>query len=204
MPDGSLTMQSLVDDAERLIAQWQHGPVVWLGLSMGGMVGQGLAIRRPDLVCGVVLAHTAAAYPPAARLAWTDRIRVVKEGGMAAVAEMVTQRYLNEAFRLAQPATASQLRTQLLNNNPIGYIANCQAIAAVDWLDALHHITCPTLVLAGELDLGATPTMARDIHQRISGAQIEVFENASHLSPMEQPELFQRAIQDFLNGLDNA
>jgi 3-oxoadipate enol-lactonase len=166
------------------------------------MVGQGLAIRRPDLLCGAVLAHTAAAYPPAAQLAWTERIQAVKTGGMAAVADLVTQRYLNEAFRLAQPAATSQLRTQLLNNNPQGYIANCQAIAAVDWLDALHAITCPALVLAGALDLGATPAMARDIHQRISGAQIEIFENASHLSPIEQPDLFQRAIQDFLNALD--
>lgn len=202
MPNGPLTMQILVDDAERLVELWQRGPVVWLGLSMGAMVGQGLAIQRPELLCGAVLAHTAAAYPPTAQLAWAQRIEAVNGGGMAAIADLVTQRYLNDAFRTANPGAAAQLRTQLLNNDAKGYAANCHAVAAVDWLDALHRITCPTLVLAGALDVGATPAMAQAIQQRIPGARLEVFENASHLSPLEQPAVFQRAIHDFLQTLE--
>lgn len=201
-PSGPLTMQTLVDDAERLIEQWRRGPVVWLGLSMGGMVGQGMAICRPDLVCGLVLAHTAAAYPPTAQLAWAQRIEAVNSSGMAAVADLVTQRYLNDAFRKAHPDTAARLRMQLLANDAKGYAANCHAVAAVDWLEALHRISCPTLVLAGALDVGATPAMAQAIQQRIPGAQLEVFENASHLSPLEQPAAFQRAVHDFLKILD--
>lgn len=201
MPNGPLTMRTLVDDAERLVERWQRGPVVWLGLSMGGMVGQGLAIRRPDLLCGLVLAHTAAVYPPAAQLAWAQRIAAVNGGGMAAVADLVTQRYLNDAFRAAHSDAAASLRGQLLDNDPAGYVANCQAVADVDWLDALHRITCPTLVLAGALDVGATPAMAQAIQQRIPGARLEVFENASHLSPLEQPAAFQRAVHDFLQTL---
>jgi 3-oxoadipate enol-lactonase len=199
---GLITMQRLVDDAAQVVQHWQRGPVIWLGLSMGGMVGQGLAIQHSDLLCGLALAHTAAVYPPAAKLAWAQRIEAVNSGGMAAVADLVTQRYLNDAFRAAHPELAARLREQLLDNDPAGYTANCKAVADVDWLDALHRITCPTLVLAGELDLGATPAMARAIQQRIPGSQIEIFENASHLSLLEQPAAFQRAIHDFLKTLD--
>jgi 3-oxoadipate enol-lactonase len=199
---GPLTMQGLVDDAQRLVERWGRGPVVWLGLSMGGMVGQGLAIARPELLCGLILAHTAAVYPPAGRLAWAQRIAAVNGGGMAAVADLVTQRYLSDAFRADHPEVVERLREQLLDNDPAGYVANCQAVADVDWLDALHGVTCPTLVLAGALDIGATPAMALDIQQRIPVARLEVFENASHLSPLEQPAAFQRAVNDFLITLD--
>lgn len=201
MTNGPLTMHTLVDDAERLVEQWQRGPVVWLGLSMGGMVGQGLAIRRSDLLCGLVLAHTTAVYPSAARLAWAQRIAAVNGGGMAAVADLVTQRYLNDAFRAAHPDATAGLRRQLLDNDPAGYVANCQAVADVDWLDALHRIACPTLVLAGALDVGATPAMAQAIQQRVAGARLEVIDNASHLSPLEQPDAFQHAVHDFLQTL---
>lgn len=202
IPNGLLTMQVLVEDAGHLIESWDRGPVVWLGLSMGGMVGQGLAIQRPELLCGAVLAHTAAAYPPAAKLAWDQRIEAVNNGGMAAVADLVTQRYLGEAFRRIHPGVAAQLHEKILKNSPQGYTANCHAVAGVDWLDALYRITCPTLVLAGALDAGATPAMALAIQQRIPGARLELFENASHLSPWEQPAAFHKAIHTFLGSLD--
>jgi 3-oxoadipate enol-lactonase len=203
LPFGPITLHSLVDDAEQVVVEWRRGPVVFVGLSMGGMVGQGLAIRRPDLLRGLVLAHTAAVYPTAARLAWAQRIEAVRVGGMAAVADLVVQRYLNEDFRRSHPDTTARLRAQLLSNDAVGYSANCHAVAAVDWLDELHRIACPTLVLAGALDVGATPAMAEAIQQRIPGARLEVFDHASHLSPLEQPAAFQRAVHDFLLSADS-
>src|SRR5205814_10181098 len=88
VPAGPYTMDQLVDDAARLIREWGRGPVVFIGLSMGGMVAQGLAIRHPELVKRVVLANTAAQYPDAAKAAWTERIAAVQQGGMAAVADL--------------------------------------------------------------------------------------------------------------------
>ena len=90
-----------------------------------------------------------------------------------------------------------QLREQLLRNDATGYIACCHAVAGVDWLSELHRIACPTLVLAGAQDIGAPPAMARAIHERIPGSGTEVFENASHLSPFEQPGAFGHAVQRF-------
>lgn len=204
VPDGPLAMAALADDAAALIDAWGRGPVVWIGLSMGGMVGQGLAIRHPGRVRALVLAHTAARYPEAVQPVWAQRIAAVQVGGMAAVADPVVTRYLHEAFRAEHPQAVADLRARLLACDPAGYVACCHAVAGVDWLDALHHIACPTLVLAGALDLGATPEMARAIQQRIPGARLEVFARASHLSPREQPADFHHAVETFLHAADLA
>jgi 3-oxoadipate enol-lactonase len=197
----AFTMDDLVDDAVALIEGWGRGPVVFVGLSMGGMVGQGLALRRPDLLRGLVLAHTVARYAPPARAAWAQRIDTVRTQGMAAVADMVVERYLNANFRAAQPGVAHALRQQILAMDPVAYAQACAAVAGVDWLDRLPQIVTPTLVLAGAQDVGATPEMARDISARVPGASLEVFPAASHLSVFEDPASFERALTDFLATL---
>ena len=120
---------------------------------------------------------------------------------MAAVADMVVERYLHADFRAAQPEAASALREQLLRCDPAGYVAACHAVRAVDWLDRLPSIRVPTLVIAGARDVGATPAMAQAIAERIPGAQIRVFDDASHLSVAEVPAAFGAAVHGFLGGL---
>ena len=192
------TLHDLVDDAARLVREWGHGPVVFIGLSMGGMVAQGLAVRHPELVRGLVLANTTAQYPAAAQATWAARIAAVEAGGMAAVAQGVVERYLHADFRAAHPDFTAALHARLLRTNAAGYAASCQAIRHVDWLDALAQVRCPTLVLAGARDVGATPAMGQAIAERIAGAQFEVFDEASHLSCAEQPARFEVAVRGLL------
>ena len=85
VPRGPYRLDDLVDDAARVIREWGRGPVVFVGLSMGGMVGQGLAIRHPELVKAIVLANTTAKYPEAAQAMWAQRIATVQQGGPAAL-----------------------------------------------------------------------------------------------------------------------
>jgi 3-oxoadipate enol-lactonase len=198
VPAGPYTMDQLVDDAARRIREWGRGPGVFVGLSMGGMVGQGLAIRHPELIKGLVIANSTSQYPPAAEPAWTQRIAAVEAGGMNAVAEMVVERYVHAEFRAAHPAATQALRDTLLRCDAAGYAAACHAVAAVDWLDQLATIHVPTLVIAGGRDIGATPAMAKDIADRIPGAKLRVFEEASHLSVSEAPQDFGRAVEELL------
>ena len=198
VPAGPYTLDELVDDAARLIREWGRGPVVFIGLSMGGMVAQGLAIRHPELVKRVVLANTAAQYSDAAKAAWTQRIAAVQQGGMAAVADMVVERYLHAGFRNANPAAAQVLREQILRSDAAGYVASCYAVMSVDWLEQLSKVQCPALVIAGAHDVGATPAMAQAIAGRIAGATLKVFEDASHLSVAEQPQAFADAVRVFI------
>ncbi len=192
------TLDDLVDDAARLVREWGRGPVVFIGLSMGGMVAQGLAIRHPALVRGLVLANTTAQYPEAAQATWAARIAAVQADGMTGVVQGVVERYLHADFRSAQPTFTAAVRAQLLRADAAGYAASCQAIRHVDWLDALAQVRCPTLVLAGARDVGATPAMGQAIAERIPGAQFEVFDEASHLSSAEQPARFEAAVRGLL------
>lgn len=195
---GAFTLDDLVDDAARLIREWGRGPVAFVGLSMGGMVGQGLAIRHPDCVSRLLLANTAAAYPAAAQEAWASRIQAVRDGGMAAVVDLVMQRYVHDTFRAAHPEWVQALRATVLRQNPQAYVQACQAVAGVNYLDQLHRISCPTQVLAGALDAGATPAMAQAIAERIPGARLTVLQEASHLSVAERPEAFLDVLQAWL------
>ena len=201
VPAGPYTMDDLIDDAARLIREWGRGPVVWVGLSMGGMVGQGLAIRHPELLRGLVLANTAAQYPAAAQVAWTQRIAAVEAGGLPAIADMVMERYFHTGFRAANPGVIAQARGTLLRTQAAGYVAACHAVAGVDWLARLPQISCPTLIVAGALDMGAPVALSEAIAQRIAGAKLVVFDEASHLSVAEQPAQFKQALSEFLAAL---
>ncbi len=200
-PPGPYSMDDLVDDAARLIREWGRGPVAWIGLSMGGMVGQGLAVRHPELLRGAVLANTVARYPEAARPTWAARIAAVEQGGMAAVADVVVERYLHGAWRAAHPEVVADVRARLLRDDPAAYVACCHAVAGVDWLDRLSSVRLPTLVIAGARDAGATPEMAKAIAARIAGAELRVFADASHLSVVEVGDEFHGAVSSFLASL---
>ena len=104
VPPGRTRSTSWSTTRRALIREWGRGPVAWIGLSMGGMVGQGLAIRHPELLRGAVLANTTARYPEAAAATWAARIAAVEQGGMAAVADAVVERYLHADYRAAHPS----------------------------------------------------------------------------------------------------
>lgn len=194
-PPGPYRLDDLVDDAARLLREWGRGPVVFVGLSMGGMVAQGLAIRHPELVRGLVLANTTALYPPEAQAGWRARIDAVQQGGLAQIVDTVVERYLHAGFRHAQPTFAAALRQLLLGADPAAYVASCEAIRAVDWASQLGQIRCPTVVISGALDAGTTPAMGRAIADAVPGAQFELLEEASHLSVAEQPASFEAAVR---------
>ena len=199
IPAGPYAMDALVDDAARVLREWGRGPVAWVGLSMGAMVGQGLAIRHPELVSRLVLANTTARYPEAAAASWAQRIATVESQGMAAVAEMVVERYLHADFRAAQPQATQAIRQRLLRDDAAGYAASCRAVADVDWLDRLAQVRCPTLVISGARDAGAPPAMAQAIAERIPGATLHVIADASHLSVLETPDEFREVTGRFLH-----
>jgi len=200
VPPGPYSMDDLVDDAARLIREWNKGPVAWVGLSMGAMVGQGLAIRYPDLVSRLVLANTTSSYPEEAMAGWMRRIDTVRAGGMAAVADMIVERYLHSEFRRDRPDVAQSIRDRLLDDDPQGYVASCAAVAQVDWTERLALIRVPTLVIAGALDAGAPPAMGEIIAKRVPGAMFHVIEDASHLSVVEAPHRFRGVVDAFLQA----
>jgi 3-oxoadipate enol-lactonase len=200
-PPGPYAMADLADDAARLLRELDTGPVVWIGLSMGGMVGQELALRHPSLVGALVLAHTTSGYPAAAREVWQQRIATVRERGIEAIADAVMGRYFHEGFRAAHPATVARFRQRLVTTDAQGYMGCCAAVGGVDTTARLGQIAAPTLVLAGELDEGTPVDMAQTLVDGMPDARMEVLEEASHLGAIEQPAPFAAAVARFIGGL---
>jgi 3-oxoadipate enol-lactonase len=200
-PAGPYSMADLADDAARLLRELDSGPVVWIGLSMGGMVGQEVALRHPSLMAALVIANSTSAYPEEARAMWRQRIDTVQAGGLEAIADAVMGRYFSDAFRAEHAATVARFRRRLTTTGADGYVACCAAVAAIDTTERLPRIAAPTLVIAGELDAGTPPAMSETLVRRIPGARLAVLKNASHLSAVEEPEQFAHAVSQFLLGL---
>jgi 3-oxoadipate enol-lactonase len=169
----------------------------WCGLSMGGMVGQWLGANAPDRFERIVLANTACHYPDPTN--WLARIKSVREGGLAAVADAVVAGWLTEGFRAREPAVTAKLKAMLLSSPVEGYLACCEALSRLDQRDLLPKIKAPTLVIAGRHDK-ATPVEAGEaIRNGIPGARMIVLD-AAHISNVEQSEAFGHTVLDFLHS----
>lgn len=201
-PTGPCDMAQWVEAAADLLREVAREPVVWIGLSMGAMVGLGLAIRHPHLLRGLVVAHGTAHYPQAARAAWDTRIATVQREGIAAIADTVMGRYFHAGFRAAHPEVVARARATLLATPPAGYIASCMAVRDVDWRAGLPGIACPTLVIAGALDEGTPPAMAQAIAEAVPRAEMTVLPDASHIGAIEQPAAFAGLLRGFLARLE--
>lgn len=201
-PGGPYTMAGLAEDAVRVIEAAAGGqPVVWIGLSMGGMVGQELAITRPDLVKALVIANSTSGYDDASRAMWQQRIATIEKDGLDAIADGAMQRWFSEAFRAANPATVARWRRRVVSTDPRGYLGACHAVMNLATTDRLGKIAAPTLVIAGEVDPGTPVAMSETMAQRIPGARLVVLPGASHLSVLEQPQVFARTVQAFIEAL---
>lgn len=200
-PAGPYTMADLADDAARMLRELDSGPVVWIGLSMGGMVGQEVALRHPALVAALVIANSTSGYPEEARAMWRQRVETVRAEGVEAIADAVMGRYFHDAFRAAHAATVERFRRRLTTTGAEGYVACCAAVAGVDTTERLPRIAAPTLVIAGEIDAGTPLPMSETLVQQIPGARLAVLTNASHLSAVEEPGQFAHAVTQFMLGL---
>ncbi|MET0268655.1 MAG: 3-oxoadipate enol-lactonase [Duganella sp.] len=200
-PAGAYSMADLADDAAALLRELDTGPVVWVGLSMGGMVGQELALRHPALVRALVLANTTSGYPEPVREVWRQRIATVQAQGIEVIADAVMGRYFHDDFRATQPATVARFRRRLVATDATGYAGCCHAVGTVDTTALLGRIQAPTLIIAGVLDQGTPVSMAQTLADNIPGATLAVLEHASHLSYIEQPAQFEALVREFVAGL---
>ena len=165
---------------------------------MGGMIGQTLALKAPELFASLVLCDTTSRVPPEAKPQWEERIRTADTQGMEPLVEPTLGRWFTPPFRERQPEVVERVRAMIRGTKPAGYIGCCRAIAGLDLTDRVGAIKLPTLVIVGEEDPGTPVAAARVLHERIKGSELVILKSASHLSNLEQPDLFSGALTDFL------
>jgi 3-oxoadipate enol-lactonase len=196
-PEGPYSIEMLAADAIGLLDALGIGRVHFCGLSKGGMVGQMLGARHGERLTTLALCATACHMPP--KELWNERIRLVTEGGMAAVADGVIERWFTEAFRREPTVELERVQRMILETPPHGYAACCAAIRDMDLREPITGIRAPTLVIVGADDPATPPAKAEEIQRRIPGAQLEVVPDAAHLLNIEQDVVFDAALMSLLD-----
>jgi 3-oxoadipate enol-lactonase len=193
-PPAPYAMDDLLTDAEALLDGLGISDCVFVGLSIGGMIGQGLAARRPDLVHALVLSNTAAKMGDAAM--WQTRIDAIRAGGIEALADAVMERWFSPAFLVRPDLTAWR---NMLTRTPVeGYIGCCHAIAGADLTESTKALTLPTLAIAGSEDGASPPDLVQGTARMIAGSRFTVIEGAGHLPCVEDPAAYAALLNDFL------
>lgn len=200
VPPRPYTLAELADDAAALLDRLRIQRAHWVGLSMGGMIGQAFALSHPRRLARLVLANTSSSYGPEGPAAWQARIKLVEDGGLAAIRAAVEQRYFSDGFRRDHPEVVAGTMARFMETSAQGYLGCCDAIAKLDFSRDLQRIAASTLVIAGSADVGTPVAMSEALARGIHGARLAVIDGAAHLSSTERPQEFADLVAEFLQA----
>ena len=198
VPGGAYTLDQLVSDAVALMDALGIEKVNFVGLSMGGMIGQGLALKHADRVARLALCDTSAYMPPEAQPIVQERIDTARKEGLAALVDGTLARWFTPPYLKKKGPGVDIIRNIFLTSPLAGYIGCTEAIRRLNYIDELARIKIPTLVVVGADDPGTPVAAAQAIHERIAGSRLLVIPSASHLSNIEQAEAFNQNLAGFL------
>jgi len=172
--------------------------VHYIGLSMGGMIGQTAALKDQGRFLSLGLCDTSSVVPLAGKDAWTERIGVARAQGMEAVVPSTIERWFSPEYQQDASSEVDKIRAMIQSTPVEGFCGCCHAIMGLNLTDRLQAITVPTLLVVGEDDPG-TPVAAHEvIQQKIAGSKLVVIPGARHFSNVEQQGAFNAAITAFL------
>ena len=197
-PSGPYTLDQFADDLHGLLGALGVTHPHFVGLSMGGMIGMTYALKHPGVFKSLAVCDSSSRIPVEARPIWEDRIKIATEQGMAPLVEPTLKRWFTEPFLATRNSVVERVAA-LIRNTPVqGYAGCCQAIAKLDITDRIGAIKTPVQVIVGDKDVGTPVAMSEVIHKQISGSELVVIPDASHLSNLEQPVAFNAALLRFL------
>ncbi|MGD8291088.1 MAG: alpha/beta fold hydrolase [Desulfobacterales bacterium] len=197
-PDGAYTLELLVDDAVALLDGLTIDRVHFVGLSIGGMIGQGLGLNHRDRLLSLTLCDTSAIMPDEAQPILLDRIAAARENGMSEQVEGTLERWFTPQYLQKNPPEVEMIRQQIAATPLAGYIGCSEALRGLNYLERLSAIDIPTLIMVGEEDPGTPVAASEAIHERIAGSQLIILPAARHLSNIEQAEAFNQSMMSFL------
>lgn len=196
-PDGPYSMGALVRDAERLLDHLNIRDCVFVGLSIGGMIAQGLAVKRLDQIRALVLSNTAAKIGTPAM--WDHRIDTARRGGIEAVADAMMERWFSRDFR-ASPDLA-YWRDMLVQQPLEGYLGCTKAISGTDFYTPTSGLRLPALGIAGSEDGTTPPDLVRETINLIPGSEFRLIRRAGHLPCVEKPQEYAEILTAFLRRI---
>lgn len=195
-PDGPYSIDMLGRDALAVMNACEVSSASFVGLSQGGMTGMWLAANEPQRIERLVLANTTAFIP--VKDHWNTLIETALAQGMEPIAEKTVTGWLSPQFKSAQPQRTAALVDMMRSMAPSGYAGCCAVLRDVDLRADLARIVAPTLVIAGIEDGERGAAAAAALVSGIKGARRVDIAEAAHLSAVENPEAFNRAVAEFL------
>lgn len=198
-PRAPYSMRDLEDD---VVALWNLLGIKrshWVGLSLGGMIGIGLALRYPDRLASLVASDCRAEANEAYAKVFEDRIKLTREQGMEALVEPTILRFFTEPFRAARPDIIARHAEMIRTTSSEGHIGCCEAIRGLAYGSRLHEIMVPTKFMGGEHDIGAPPAIMKAMHAALPGSHYEMLVGAGHISCAEKPDEYFRAAETFIS-----
>lgn len=196
-PTPPYSMGALVTDLERLLDHLDIRDAVIVGCSIGGLIAQGLAVKRLDQVRAMVLSNTGAKI--GTHQLWADRIAAVEKDGIQALAEATMGRWFSKDFHTTPELKA--WRAMLVRTPAAGYIGCSHAIAGTDFYTTTASLTLPTLAIAGSEDGSTPPDLVRETGALVKGSRFELIRGAGHLPMVEKPERFAEILTTFLKDI---
>jgi 3-oxoadipate enol-lactonase len=194
----SFGMADLVADAVAVMDAHGVTRADFVGLSMGGMTGLGLALAYPARLNRLVCADARADAPEMFRANWDARIAKVAEGGLAAILDATLDGWLTADFRAAHPEVVKKVRNMVLANDPAGYAGCCAALKTLDYFKDLGRLAVPTLYICGDQDKGAAPDVMRAMAAATPGSTFVLIPDAAHVANINAPAEFNAALSAFL------
>lgn len=196
---GPIDIETLADDAAALMDMLGLRGALVCGVSVGGMIAQSLASRRPDLVAGLLLSNTGARIGEGAF--WNKRIADVRTKGLEAMSDSILERWFAPQFRHAHPQALSGYRNMLMRTPANGYAAVCAAIRNADLSDQTAQLRVPTLCVGGTDDQSTPPDLVRHLANLIPDAMCEILPGVGHLPCIEMPKQIAAYLQTLRDGL---
>lgn len=191
----------LAEDLRALLERLALRPVHLVGLAVGSMIAQQLALLDPALVRALVLGSPRSQLDPRGVTYNQQRAEIVEARGMRDVVDMTIDRAFPADYPDSHPETMRWFRGEFLSNDPHGYAAVCRGLSSFNLSDRLHEIRCPTLLLAGELDQLCPVGEAVSMQMRIAGSVCETLAGVGHFCAIEAPAQFGQRVLAFLRAL---
>jgi 3-oxoadipate enol-lactonase len=195
-PPGDYKLDDHVADLAGLLDHLGIERAAFCGVSIGGLIAQGLALQQPARTERLVLCDTAPKFGDATL--WNGRIAAIGTGGMAAIADAVMERWFSPDFFARQPDALAGWRNLFLRTDAAGYVSTCATLRDADLSADVSDIACPVLVIAGSADKSTPVDLVRSLAEAIPGARFEVIDGAGHIPSIEQPEALAGLIAKFL------
>jgi 3-oxoadipate enol-lactonase len=193
--EGEYTLDQHLDDVLGLMDHVGIDRAGFAGVSIGGLIGQGLALRAPERFVGFALCNTAAKVGDAAF--WAQRMGAVRADGTAAIADGIMERWFSPGFHRERPDELAGWRNMFLASNRQGYAATCATLRDTDLTADISAISLPTLVVAGSEDRATPVELVRGCADAIPGARFVIIDGVGHIPSIEQPEVLSSMLGDF-------